>query len=72
MSVIRNTHQSTYETALERMERRMAERDGKRDAEAAKRKVEDTRHHTFVLVGISVIVALEIAIMGLVITSTLD
>ena len=67
-----NTHQADYKASLERMERKMAERDGKRGAEAAKRKVKDARHHTFVLVGISVIVALEIAIMGLVITSTLD
>ena len=35
-----NTHQATYETALERLERRLAERDAeaaKRDAEAARR-----------------------------------
>ena len=37
-----NTHQATYETALERLERRLAERDAeaaKRDAEAARREV---------------------------------
>ena len=33
-----NTHQATYETALERLERRLAER----DAEAAKREVQRT------------------------------
>ncbi len=33
-----NTHQATYETALERLERRMAER----DAEAAKRDAQKT------------------------------
>ena len=34
-----NTHQATYETALERLERRMAER----DAEAAKRDKDNLR-----------------------------
>ena len=40
-----NTHQATYETALERLERRMAERErrmAERDAEAARRDAQRT------------------------------
>ena len=63
-----NTHQATYETALERLERRMAER----DAEAAKREVQRTEREAMarwwqtavLLGGMSIVAAVIIAVIG--------
>ena len=75
-----NTHQATYATALERMERRMAERDtrltenmakrdaemAKRDAEMAKRDTEMAKRETRMLLSIAAMIGLGITILGLI------
>ena len=49
-----NTHQATYETALERLERRMAER----DAEAAKRDKDNLRWQVGLWIAAVVIIGI--------------